>query len=1290
MKLPFVRCLAILVPLLVCLGPAHAATRTVCASGAQYTTISAAIGAAAAGDTISICPGTYSGTISVNKANLIFQSNTGERNDVTLTSSGGTVQITAQGITLRNMRVVSTGGTAISVGWGGNGSHTFDNLIVNSHDNAIKAEAGSTHIFRNLVVTSAIGNGIETTYNAPGAHVLTNIDVTADREAIKLDNGGPYVLTNVLARSNNAKGIEFTSNANGSHVFDRVTVRSRTNGIEVGRAATMRFVDVNVISQGAIGILTAYNAPGAHTFENMTIQSQGNGIEIGNGGGMSFKNLNIASSAGEGLRIAGVLTATNTFEDLIINAYNTALHIAHGGKQALKNIDATSRNGVGVHLTSNADGQHTFENIKVHAEREGLHSVRGAVLMRDIEAYSNAAEGVRIGNKYAAEIENVRADAHTHAFYIVAQESGVFREFRLTNLDLVSRAAEGLNVARSGKLTINNLKVKAAQNAVQLAFDSNGPHEIRNVQAESTGGIGLNIMRGVKDLEDIIVVSQGHGMNISNEYNVNITGASVTAHNATAINFNNNSGVGASYSIKNVTVESAGGANSDGLYFHTATNTPQVRIDNICVRSAGRHGINYHWNSNNTQVINSIIRGQGGVGINLTSNPAHSHSVTNSCFYNAPCAYSASTSYNFSGNYWGPGVAACNNVNVNASSPLASCPIRENECYSGTIGPAPVPTPGGFNAFETTTAANAITGVIKTKVSGLPINLAVVAVNEAKDGVHTAFVGDVKIELIGNTTLGVALDTSNQCPLTSTTLDESSISASFVATDAGRKNVTFPAPHDAWRDVRVRMSYPATGTPTVVSCSTDNFAIRPAALANLQALDANWEAAGTARALNNEVIHGGVVHKAGRPFTLRVNAVNGAGTPAITSNYKGSPTVRSLACVLPVSGCINGTLNGLNWSESGTFRASTASYSEAGVISLLLEDASFASVDDKPGDSSVSERTIAQAEAATIGRFVPDHFTLEQVGDAPRFRTFDAECSASRSFTYVGQPFGFNDVPQAVLKARNAVGGITRNYSGNLWKLTFRQELSDAEEGALDTSAAVAPDLLVSTTPANRGTADVTASSATRLRYIRDEDTPAAPFQAHIVMRWSAQDESEAGVTGQGITATELAFNGIAFDAGSEMRYGRLQVGNAHGSDGFNLTVPINTQYWNGTKFVNNAADHCTTLAPAAFNIINHAHLTAVNLPGSRVFSVSVMQSGSARVTVNPPLSRPVRGSADLCADLDAAGDVRDTTCAATTPAAKPWLQGARTQSKYIEDPRGKINFGVSRSGPVLYMREVY
>lgn len=1281
--------LSLLVPVLlaVAVGTAHAAVRNVCPGGSPYGTIAEAINAAGAGDTIRLCPATYIEAVNVTKANLIFESSTGNRADVTVRWSGATFQLQAPNTTIRNMTVISTGGQAITGLWSGSGAHVFQNLVVASYDNAIKIANGGVQTFRDLVVSSRIGNGIETEYNAAGSHVFENVQVGAAREGIKLANGGPFSFKNVKVTSSAAKGIEISSNATGNHAFEGVDVTSQTVGIEVNGGATMSFKNVKVQSATDAGIITGYGAAGAHSFNNIDIAAYRNGIQIGNGGGLTFKDIKIRSLEAQGLSISGNMTAPNQFRNLDIEAKGTAIYVESGSKQSFQHAVITSHTGNGIQLTTNVDGGHTFEEIDITAAREGLWAARGATLIRDAKVVSEESDGIKIGNKYAGTFQDITVDAWAVGFNITSQDNGTPAHV-LTDLDITSRERQAVYIARSGKLTITNLKATGKWDSVYLAYESNGPHEIRNATIVSSGGKGLVAYRGLGILENATIEAQDMALDASNQYDISITGLQVSSENATAINFNNNSGAGASYDIKNVTVLKAGGDASDGMYFHTATNTPQVRIDNICVQSAGRHAINFHWNSINVEVVNSIFKGHGSYGIYMGSNTSYVNHVNNSCFYEAPCAWSSTTNHDFSGNFWQPGVAACGNVNVNASSPLASCPIPENVCYSGsTVVPV---LPGAFNAFEPATPAAAVAGVIKTKIAGEAFNLDVVAVNAGLNAVESGFAGDVKVEVLGNLELGVAL-AANNCPATATTLSTHTLT--FAAADNGRKTIAIPAIADVWRDARVRMTYPATGTPSVVACSTDNFAIRPKWLANLRARDANWETAGTARTLDNAAANGGVVHKAGRPFTLSVTAVNAAGTA--TENYNGSPTVKTLACTLPTPNCVSGTLSTGTWSGSATVASQNAVYSEAGSFNLTLADATFASVDDKAGDSSAAEYTIAQSAPALVGRFVPDHFTLEPAGTAPRFATFDTVCSAPRSFTYIGQPFRYALAPAATIAARNAANGITNNYSLNLWKL-------DAS-GVTQTYTSTMPREVdqinpptVAANAGNTGTGSLELSAADTLTFTRSPTTPQAPFNADISVALSVNDGSETGQAGQGSigTPSPLVFDGggsgIAFDAGAEFRYGRLRVANNYGSEKLNLPIDVSAQYWDGEKFASNIADNCTRIAAGSVQLSGHAGgLSAANMPQSHVLTGVSVQNGQGKLILQKPTSMVGKGSVGVCVDLgpDPAGGV---ACSAPSPANQPWLQGAWSQPNQNEDPQGRASFGVNKGGPVIYMRERY
>jgi MSHA biogenesis protein MshQ len=550
----------------------------------------------------------------------------------------------------------------------------------------------------------------------------------------------------------------------------------------------------------------------------------------------------------------------------------------------------------------------------------------------------------------------------------------------------------------------------------------------------------------------------------------------------------------------------------------------------------------------------------------------------------------------------------------------------------------------------------------------------------------------VIVELLGNTTLGVALDAQN-CPTSFTVVQTVAPNPTITA---GRSTVSFAAVANVWRDVRVRVRYP-TVSPTVTSCSTDNFAIRPASL-SIAITDNDWQSAGTGRALTNTGAAGGNVHKAGRDFTLTVTPAPGTAT-----NYGGDPTVSALACTLPAT-CASGTLSPGAFGGTGNRVSTTATYSEAGAFNLTMIDQTFASVDSAdgtPADCTATGRFVCQSPAPlAVGRFVPDRFAITAV-TAPQLRTFDvldAACSGPRSFTYIGQPFGYVTAPSGTITAQNAAGATTTNYRGTLWKLGaggVSQSFTNTPAKAI-TPTLQAPTL---TEIANSGTGTLTANAADKISFDRDNATPGGPFNADLKLSWTVSDASE-NVAGQGIidTPTPLEFTSIAFDSGNELRYGRLRLGNANGSQLSPLPVVMEAQYAAFTNppvntflgFVTNTADNCTAIANNNVAMAFSGNLAACE---TAVSGAGTLTAGR-RTLLLPAPGNGNDGGAVLTANLGTAAS--GTTCTvggggtvAAAGASRLYLQGNWAGAAYDDNPFARATFGTYKgAGEVIFIRE--
>lgn len=656
------------------------------------------------------------------------------------------------------------------------------------------------------------------------------------------------------------------------------------------------------------------------------------------------------------------------------------------------------------------------------------------------------------------------------------------------------------------------------------------------------------------------------------------------------------------------------------------------------------------------------------------------------------------------------------------------------------------PLQGGFDGFETSTAAGAISGVIHTKIAGSAFSVDVIALDQPRTGVLTSFTGTVKVEILNAADNSGAFDggacRASWVPVTG----GASVSVTLAGGDAGRKTVTLTEP-EAWRDLRLRITTPATGTAATQSCSSDDFAMRPVSFASFSVTDATSATAGTARSLANTGTSGGVVHKAGQPFTVRATAING--TSVTTANYAGTPNAITGSCsgsacrpvwvtvaseggaftvsgtqtvrygadtrwnMLVVSGtvgCDNPTFgdpaNGTGKScqianVRGTFSLvpsaaagvinQSGRYSEVGAMTLQLIDSTFATVDASDG-STATEKNIGSG-VINVGRFVPDHFDVKSLA-APVLRTFDSSTCTSRSFTYVGQPFGYVMPAQATVLARNAAGVTTVEYSGALWKLSassVTQAITTTPAApTVDTSGVGAATL----TSNDNGTGLLVGAAGDKLRFNRPVAVPTNPFNANLALAWSVQDGTEVGVSGNGMiaTTTPLSFTSIAFDAGAQMRFGDLRINPAYGSELIDLPVLVEARYWDGQRMALNSADQCTTLPRESVAMSNfQRNLSACK---TAVASNLTLTGGRAYAKLAKP-GPGNGGSVNLTLQLGAiaTGQVCNAVGMSTVPAASanmPWLQG-RWSGAAAFDQNGatRASFGQYRS-PLIYQREVF
>lgn len=611
-----------------------------------------------------------------------------------------------------------------------------------------------------------------------------------------------------------------------------------------------------------------------------------------------------------------------------------------------------------------------------------------------------------------------------------------------------------------------------------------------------------------------------------------------------------------------------------------------------------------------------------------------------------------------------------------------------------------VVVPGGFNAFETSTASGAISGVIKTRISGAASTFAVVALNPTRTAVQTGFMGDVKIELLDSRDDSGALNAATGCRTTWAPIGGfSPITLTFAAADAGRKNVTLTE-NNAWKNVRLRMTYPATGAASAEGCSSDNFAIRPAAFNNFSVTDNDWQTSGSARVLNNTGLSGGTVHKAGRPFSVQATAVNAAGVPVATTNYIDTPNTSVSVCVGTACTSGFGVLAVSTAAVAGVINAPGSTYSEVGSFALQLVDAAFANVDT--ADSSAVERTIT-SPVINVGRFVPDHFSVDfSAGNAPALTNRSdigagTGCTPASNFTYMDESFGLRyrieaRTYSAVINADGTTGTRTQNYTG-AWAQGVVALQAENNDAGIDLASRISN---TNGSWAN-GMYQVNVSNA---QFARNA-VPDGPYD-NLQLGVSVTDadgpvlekrDLNPLTAGDCIAAANCS--GVLLST-TRMRFGRMRLANAYGSELLALPLALKVQYWNGTNFIDHSNDQCTRLN-ASDVALTFSPPSASNALSACETSVSLSSLAVGAVFNNYllQLTKPGAGNfgwVDVRVNLGATAS--GATCVgglgvSQTAANQAYLRGNWGGGNYDKDPTARARFGTFRSDTgVLYLRE--
>ena len=169
--------------------------------------------------------------------------------------------------------------------------------------------------------------------------------------------------------------------------------------------------------------------------------------------------------------------------------------------------------------------------------------------------------------------------------------------------------------------------------------------------------------------------------------------------------------------------------------------------------------------------------------------------------------------------------------------------------------------------------------------------------------------------------------------------------------------------------------------------------------------------------------------------------------------------------------------------------------------------------------------------------------------------------------------------------------------------------------------------------------------------------TPDGPYAA-LQIGIAPVDTDGAGMGAFNLDADAVAGNEHALIGSTEVRYGRMKLSNAHGSERLPLSAPVVAQYWNGATFIPNANDNDTVLLTS--NIVLSNYQKNLN-SGETTITAPVIVNGVGQMGLSAP-GAGNNGSVDI----------------------------ATNSPSYLPSNTSRATFGIYKGGPLIYRRENY
>lgn len=587
----------------------------------------------------------------------------------------------------------------------------------------------------------------------------------------------------------------------------------------------------------------------------------------------------------------------------------------------------------------------------------------------------------------------------------------------------------------------------------------------------------------------------------------------------------------------------------------------------------------------------------------------------------------------------------------------------------------------GFECMETGVAYSNLTSSptarnpLYTKLAASGFKFDVVALQDAGVVASSyAAAANVTVELFDDSASPAPACSAYATPVASQAI-------TFVAADAGRKTLASNfTVGSAYRKLRCRVR-DNNLSPVVYGCSSDDFAVRPQSFS----LSQSGLASAPFVAGSNFLLtaSSGVAGYNGTPAILpsRLKAADsaagaqfalGSGMLTLTDAANTAVTDAANNVFAAASGSPAASVLGLRYQDVGYLNFTAGAVMDNGYTAIDQTADCIVGSGSNTATGGKFGCEVWNSVLSDIGRFRPDHFRLTS--------SLSAACNAGTSGTSADDFTYMSDAHLAInatVKAESSQN-LTATRYGNSCPSAGSCKLSIAAQNnatqidisrlqplaGLPAGTSLFGTGATSSYQSTSWVNGVYAISGTGFQYTRGSTPDGAYDQFNL--NFSVADPDSIG------------FSGSSVSANTKIRYGRLKMQNAYGSELLSLPVALEAQYWNGSSYSRNQQDSCTVVAASSIAMVFDAHKN-LSACETQLSLISTLSNGKTTINLSKP-GAGNNGSVDLSINLNAASGstCNSATASSANSAALPW---------FGVNPTSRATFGIYKT-PVIYMRE--